>query len=200
MSKLSMAIFCVALSLISAAANAQSTLRVRGTISAIDGSILSVKSREGKDLKLLMTEGTTVSYPRAIKLSDIKPGDYIGTAATPDSEGRLVAREVHLFAEASRGVGEGHYAWDAEPGSTMTNANLTKMVKSNNGQELTLEYPGGARQVLIPEGIPVVTAVPADRSLLQPGTYVFVVAQVAADGSMTAARIQAAKDGVRPPQ
>lgn len=200
MSKLSIAIFCGALSLVSAVANAQSTMRVRGTISAFDGKVLSVKSREGKDLKLQMTDGTTVSYPKAIKLSDIKPGDYIGTTATPDSEGRLVAREVHLFPEASRGVGEGHTPWDAEPGSTMTNANLAKMVKSNNGQELTLEYKGGARNVLIPEGIPVVTVVPADRSLLQPGTYVFVVVQVAADGALTAARIQAAKDGIKPPQ
>jgi len=200
MNKLSISFLCAALFLVSAVANAQSTMRVRGSISAYDGKVLSVKSREGKDLKLQMTEGTTVSYPKAIKLSDIKPGDYIGTAATPDSEGRLVAREVHLFPETSRGVGEGHYPWDAEPGSTMTNASLAKMVKSNNGQELTLEYKGGARTVLIPEGIPVVTAVPADRSLLQPGTYVFVVVQVAADGSMTAARIQAAKDGVKPPQ
>jgi hypothetical protein len=200
MNRLSTAIFCGALSLASALANAQDTLRVRGIISAFDGTVLSVKSREGKDLKLQVTEATTVSYPKAIKLSDIKPGDYIGTAATPDSEGRLVAREVHLFPETSRGVGEGHYPWDAEPSSTMTNANLAKMVKSNDGQELTLEYKGGARKVLIPEGIPVVTAVPADRSLLQPGTYVFAIAQVAPDGSMTATRIQAAKDGVKPPQ
>ena len=139
---------CGALSLVSAAANAQDTLRVRGTISAFDGTVLSVKSREGKDLKLQVTEGTTASYPKTIKLSDIKPGDYIGTAATPDSEGGLVAREVHLFPETSRGVGEGHYPWDSEPGSTMTNANLAKMVKSNNGQELTLEYKGDRKSVV----------------------------------------------------
>lgn len=51
-----------------------------------------------------MTDSTTVSYPKAVQLSEIKPGDYIGTTATPDSEGRLVAREIHLFAETARVV------------------------------------------------------------------------------------------------
>lgn len=199
MNRFSIALLCGVLSLASSMANAQNTLRVRGTISGFDGTVLSVKSREGENLQLQLTDSTTVSYPKAVALSEIKPGDYIGTTATPDSEGRLVAREIHLFAESARGTGEGHFSWDMEPRSTMTNANLAKKVKAANGQELTLEYKGGTQKILVPDGIPVVTAVPADRSLLQPGVYVFISARVAADGSMTAARIQASKDGIRPP-
>lgn len=199
MNRLSIAFLCGVLVLASSMASAQNTLRVRGTISDFDGTVLSVKSREGENLKLQLTESTTVSYPKAVKLSEIKPGDYIGTTATPDSEGRLVAREVHLFAETARGSGEGHFSWDMEPRSTMTNANLTKMVTAANGQELTLEYKGGTQKILVPEGVPVVTAVPGDRSLLQPGVYVFISVRVAADGSMTATRIQASKDGIKPP-
>lgn len=199
MNRLSIAFLCGVLVLASSMASAQNTLRVRGTISDFDGTVLSVKSREGENLKLQLTESTTVSYPKAVKLSEIKPGDYIGTTATPDSEGRLVAREVHLFAETARGSGEGHFSWDMEPRSTMTNANLTKMVTAANGQELTLEYKDGTQKILVPEGVPVVTAVPGDRSLLQPGVYVFISVRVAADGSMTATRIQASKDGIKPP-
>lgn len=199
MNRLSIAFLCGVLVLASSMASAQNTLRVRGTISDFDGTVLSVKSREGENLKLQLTESTTVSYPKAVKLSEIKPGDYIGTTATPDSEGRLVAREVHLFAETARGSGEGHFSWDMEPRSTMTNANLTKMVTAANGQELTLEYKGGTQKILVPEGVPVVTAVPGDRSLLQPGVYVFISVRVAVDGSMTATRIQASKDGIKPP-
>lgn len=199
MNRLSIAFLCGVLVLASSMASAQNTLRVRGTISDFDGTVLSVKSREGENLKLQLTESTTVSYPKAVKLSEIKPGDYIGTTATPDSEGRLVAREVHLFAETARGSGEGHFSWDMEPRSTMTNANLTKMVTAANGQELTLEYKDGTQKILVPEGVPVVTAVPGDRSLLQPGVYVFISVRVAADGSMTATRIQASKDEIKPP-
>jgi hypothetical protein len=199
MKNFSMAVLCAAFALLSTSTHAQTMTRVRGTITAFDGNVLSVKSREGKDLKLQMTDKTAVSYPKAIKLSDIKPGDYVGTAATPDASGQLVAREVHLFPEDARGTAEGHFAWDTGPGSTMTNANLAKMVKSTGGQELTLDYKGGSKAVLVPEGIPIVTTAPGDRSLLQPGARVFISAEVGADGAMTAARIQATKDGVDPP-
>ena len=173
---------------------------MRGTISAVDSQVLSVKARDGKEFKLALNDATTVAYPVAIKLSDIQPGDYVGTAAMPGTDGKLVAREVHLFAPAARGTAEGSFPWDSEPGSSMTNANLAKMVKGSSGDELTLEYKGGAKTVLVPPGTPIVRTVPGDRSLLRPGVYVFAVAQVAADGSMTAARIQAEKDGVKPPQ
>ena len=44
----------------SVAAQAQTNLRVRGTITAFDGSVLSVKTREGKDLRLNLGEKTVV--------------------------------------------------------------------------------------------------------------------------------------------
>ncbi len=200
MKRFCIGILCAGLALLATAASAQSMTRVRGTITAFDGNALVVKSGDGKDLKLQLTDKTTVSYPKAIKLTDIKPGDYVGTAAMPDASGQLVAREVHLFPEAARGTSEGHFAWDSGPGSTMTNANLAKMVRATGGQELTLDYKGGSKTVLVPEGIPIVTAVPGDRSLLRPGAKVFISAELGADGSMTAARIQASKDGVDPPQ
>ena len=37
-------------------------------------------------------------------------------------------------------------------------------------------------------------------SLLKPGAAVFIVAQKQADGALTAARVTAEKDGVKPPQ
>lgn len=54
------------------------------------------------------------------------------TATGPKS--RLRAVEVHLFPESMRGVGEGHYDWDLEPGSSMTNGNIDGEVASANGR------------------------------------------------------------------
>jgi hypothetical protein len=82
----------------------------------------------------------------------------------------------------------------------MTNARVTAVVQATSGRELTLSYKDGSQKIHVPEGAPVVTAGPADRSALKPGEYVFFSAEYAADGKMTAAgRIQVSKDGVRPP-
>ena len=178
-------------------AGAQTNVRVRGTVTGLEGDTLLVKSREGKDLRLRLADNLTVAGAKAIMLADLKPGDYVGTTTTRDSEGRLVAREVHTIA---RTVPEGHGPWDLEPNSSMTNANIARTVKAAKGHELTLEYKGGSQTVLVPDGVPIVTTVPADRSLLVPGAYVFIAAQAAPDGALTALRIQASKDGVRPPQ
>jgi hypothetical protein len=82
----------------------------------------------------------------------------------------------------------------------MTNAMVSSMVQANNGRELTLTYKGGSQQVVVPESVPIVMAVDTDRSVLKPGEYAFIAANVGADGKMTASRVQVSKDGVKPPQ
>ena len=57
-----------------AAAQAQTSVRVRGTITALDGNVLSVKSREGRDLKITLADNVAVSVAKAIRFEDIKPG------------------------------------------------------------------------------------------------------------------------------
>jgi hypothetical protein len=65
---------------------------------------------------------------------------------------------------------------------------------------MTLEYKDGSQKIVVPEGVPMATTVPGDRSLLVPGAYVFMVAPVAPDGKISASSIQVSKDGVKPPQ
>ena len=182
-------------------AQAATPMRIRGTITALEGNLLSVKSRDGKDLKINLADNLTVSGTKAITMADIKPGDYVGSTTMKRPDGALVALEVHLFPAALRGVvPEGHMPWDLEPGSMMTNATLVAAVQAAGGREITLQYKDGSQKILVPEGTPMATSVPGDRSLLVPGAYVFMVAQVAPDGKISAARIQASKDGVKPPQ
>lgn len=181
-------------------AEAQTNVRVRGTITAFDGQVLSVKSREGQNLQLRLAEKTTVSYMKALKISDIKVGDGVGTAALPGSDGSLVALEIHKFAP-ERGVpNQGHRKWDLEPGSTMTNGRVSTVVQSARGRELTLTYKDGSKKVVVPENAPIVTAMRGDRSLLKTGEYVLVAARKDESGALTALRIQVSKDGVKPPQ
>ena len=184
------------LALASTAADAQKPMRVRGTITAIDGNVLSVKARDGKDLKVHVTDDVGVTVAKAIKFEDIKQGDYVGSAAMKRPDGTLVALEVHYLPPQAA---PGHTAWDLEPGSTMTNANVEAIVATPGKRELTLKYKDGMQKILVPDGVPIVRAVPGNRADLKPGEYIWAGAQAAPDGKITAPRIQVSKDGVKPP-
>jgi len=186
--------------LMSALALAQNSVRVRGAITGFDGHVLAVKTREGNDLKVNISDDTAVNSIFAQQMSDIKQGRFVGvTAIRKSPQSSLYALEVHIFPETSRGMGEGHRDWDLEPGSTMTNANIDAIVEGNDGKELTLSYKDGKQKIIVPPGTPVVTFMPGDKSLLKAGAQVFFVAQPAADGTLTAQRIQVGKDGMKPP-
>jgi len=199
MKKFTMFVFAALMTLLSVTAGAQSTLRIRGTIAGLDGNVLSVTSRDGKTLKIHLADNFTVSAAKAVALADIKPGDFVGPASRMGADGKLVAISLQLFPAALRGVvPEGHGPWDLEPGSMMTNATVATMVQASGGDELTLQYKGGSQKILVPDGVPIFTTVPGDRSLLVPGAYVFTTARSGADGTLSSARVAVSKDGVRP--
>ncbi len=189
MSSFRIAVLFGALAFASVAADAQTSGRVRGTITTIDGSMLSVKSREGQDLKIELAPNATFAYMKALKLSDVAPGTPLGTSAVEGPDGKIIARELHLFAKDRPIPNEGHRPWDLEPGSTMTNAMVTAMVQARNGHELTLKYKNGAQQVVVPDNIPIVMAVDGDRSLLVAGQYAVIAVTTDAGGKV-----------VKPPQ
>ena len=190
----------VLLALVAASAWAQTPARIRGTITSVDGSVLTVKSREGKDLRIEIAPNATYSYMKRLSLDDVKPGTALGTSAVTGPDGKIVALELHLFAAGRPVPNEGHRPWDLQPNSTMTNGTVSAMVVAGNGRELTLAYKDGTQRVVVPADIPIVTSQAGDRSLLVVGEYAFIAATVAADGKMTAQRLQVSKDGVRPPQ
>ena len=183
--------------LAAAAALAQSPIRVRGTITALDGNVMSVKSRDGRDLRLVLPADVAVSVAKAIKFEDIKQGDYVGATTQPGPDGAAVAVEVHYLAPTTP---PGQLQWDLVPGSTMTNANVDSVVVGTGKRELTLKFKDGTQKIIVPDGVPLVRAVPGARSDLIPGEYIFAVAQVTTDGTMNAPRVQVSKDGVKPPQ
>jgi hypothetical protein len=193
-----MTLLACAFAVAATAADAQQKpMRIRGTIAEVGGDVLKLKSRDGKELQLRLTDKTAVAAARAIKLADLKKGDYVGATTLKNPDGVLVAQEVHRI---PRTVKEGHGPWDLMPNSMMTNANVATVTKAADGEELVLEYSGGSQKILVRPGTPVVETTPADRSLLKPGEYVFVAAESGGDGKITALRIQVSHGGVKPPQ
>jgi hypothetical protein len=99
-----------------------------------------------------------------------------------------------------RGRGEGHYPWDLQPKSTMTNANVEHVVTGVNDRTLTLKYKDGEKTIVVPPDAPVVTFVPGDKGELKPGTKIFILAaKKLPDGTLQAARVNYGKDGLTPP-
>ena len=104
-----------------------------------------------------------------------------------------------MFPEAMRGRGEGHYGWDLEPGSMMTNGTVKGAVSAASGRELSIGYKDAANTIYVPPEAPVVTFAPAERADLKPGATVFLAATKTAEGKLTADRVTVSKDGVAPP-
>lgn len=188
---------CSASALVFAQATAP-TVRLRGTIEKVEVGSITLKERNGEMVQLVMSDATPVSEIVPIALADIQPGSYIGTAAMPQADGSQVALEVLVFPEAARGMGEGHFPWDLQPQSTMTNATVADLVTAGDGRTLTLKYKDGEKKLLVPANVPVVTFKPGDKTLLVPGAMVLVNAQVV-DGKPTAQRILAGRNGFAPP-
>lgn len=179
--------------------------RLRAQIDSVEGQTLRLTTREGEKIRVSLSPSATVTALVPASLDAIKPNSYIGTAAMPQPDGTLIALEVHIFTEQQRGAGEGHRPWDgggAGANNTMTNATVSTVVAAKNdarGRMLTLTYPGGDKQVLVPDSVPVVAFAPGDRSLVKPGNHVLMQATKTADGNYSADRITVGRDGLIPP-
>jgi hypothetical protein len=173
--------------------------RIRGEIVAIEGLRLDVRERSGAELAIELDPNYAVTAIVRLDISAIKPGSYVGTASMPQADGTQRSLEVLVFPESGRGSGEGHYPWDLQPGSMMTNATVAAIVDVDHGLRMTLTYKDGEKVVIVPADVPIVTFGPGDRAMLKPGAHVIISATRRPDGSLTAARISVGKDGLVPP-
>ena len=173
LSKLALILAALALS-----AAAQAPTRVRGNVSTFDGKLLSVNN-----VQILVGEKTEIVFAQPMKLSDIKPGDFLALTSTKGADGSLTAYEVRRFPKP---LSPGHRPFDGREDQTMTNATVGAMVQSANGRELTMTYDGGAQKIVVPESASVSMLVPGQRSHLVPGAPV----NLTMDASRVALRIQ----------
>lgn len=201
--------------------------RIRGTIETVTPSDITVETAAG-EVKLAVTDATEYASVVKSSLSNITKGSYIGTA-TKGSGNFLVALEVVVFPPSMRGTGEGHYAWDALPDTTlagstpvassMTNGTVEtdqpmaspNQVKTSmtNGDIQSTSDDGGAKRI-------TVTYNGGRQSILVPPTAPVVTFKPAgrdvvvpgahvfirtseSSGKVTASFIAVGKDGLVPP-
>jgi len=192
-------VFAAALTATSALAQTPQ-VRVRGAIESVNGQMLTVKSRDGADVKIKLADNAPVRSVAKASLDDIKPGSFVGITAMPQPDGTQKAVEIHIFPEAMRGTGEGHRPWDLMPNSTMTNATVDSQVAMSDGQKLVLKYKDGDKTFAVPSNVVVVSFAPGAMSDLKPGAIIFVGgATKEPDGTLDAPNITVGRNGVNPP-
>jgi hypothetical protein len=176
------------------------TVRVRGTVQSVDGSMLTVKSRDGADLKIKLADNPVIRTVTGKTVADVKQGLFVGITAMPQPDGTQKAVEIHIFPEAARGTGEGHRPWDLMPGSTMTNANVDSEVAISDGKKLVLKYKDGDKTFIVPDNVKVVMFAPGTAADVKPGAKIFIVAaKKLADGTLEAPGATVSSGGVDPP-
>ena len=172
-------------------------IRVRGTIERVEGPVYVIKARDGAELKLTIADKPQIAALVNATLADIK-GSFVGVTSMPQPDGGLSALEVHVFPEAMRGTGEGHYPWDLRPQSTMTNANVEQVGATVDGRTLTLKYKDGQKKIFVPADTPIVIYEVGDRTDLKPGAPVFIVAVKQPDGTLEGRAWRVGRNGAAP--
>ncbi len=182
-----------------ATVQAQQTARIRGTVTALSAGTVDIATRDGEKVTAALAPNFSVASVGLGKITDIKPDSYIGTAAVPQPDGTLKALEIHVFDPSMRGAGEGNRPWDAPgPTNSMTNGTVGS-VTGTTGRTLHVTYKGGAKDVLVPPDVPIVTMAPGSRDLLVVGAKVVAFGSKAADGKVTIERFSVGTNGIAPP-
>jgi outer membrane lipoprotein SlyB len=175
-------------------------VRIRGSIESVDGAMLTVKTRDGDERKVHLSDNVAVTGIARITLADIKPGSYIGVTGQPQPDGTQKAIAIHIFPEAMRGTGEGFRPWDLRPNSTMTNATVDQKVEATDGQTLTVKYKDGEKKVTVTPETPIVTFVPGNKAELKAGAKIIIMgAAKNDDGTFETSRVNVGLDGLTPP-
>ena len=187
------------LALSATAASAQGPAIVRGTVTAMTDTMLTVATPKGAT-PVMLSPKWTVAVMKTVSVDAIKPGSFIGTSEMPSKDGTTgTSLEVHVFPPGVK-MGEGHYGWDLQPGSMMTNGTTTTVVGGKAGsRELDVAYGTSTRHITVPPNVPVVQIAPGTRDLVKVGTPVFMIVGKGADGMLTTGSISVGENGAKPP-
>jgi len=174
-------------------------VRVRGTIEKLDGNTLTVKSRDGGELKLTLKDNAAIRGVVKAKLEDVKAATNVAITSRPRADGTLEAVELPFNSF--------HGDWDLTPGTPtfMTNGAMQQSVAAVDGQVLTVEYKippdkTDIKKILVTPKTIIATTVAGSKADLVTGKKVFVAgAPKLPDGSLDVGAIQVEKE-IAPPQ
>jgi Domain of unknown function (DUF5666) len=177
----------------------QQTQRIAGTIEGVDGPAIIVKTRQGNEVKVTLTDSVAVFGVVKKSVSDITAGSYVGVGGIPQPDGSQLAVRISILAESQRGLNEGLRPWDGAPQGTMVNATVETTVVNVDGQILMLKYKDGEKKIIVTPTTQITANVRGDKSELTPGASILITqAMRKPDGTFEASRVNVGRDGVVP--
>lgn len=182
---------------------------IRGLITSAEGSAIVVKTRDGRSLRLGISNATTVFGVSRGSFGDVTFGTYVGSVSeqlgddiySPIRRDSLSwlhkGYELRIFDEQLRGLAVGFMKWDLTHGSVMTHG----WVDDIEERVLSIKYgPTDEEEtdVEVSRDTPVHKLSLGDKSLLRSGARVFAGALKGPDGGYAAVFIFVGKDGAVP--
>jgi hypothetical protein len=181
-------------------AHAQSVPRIKASVVAFDGAVITVRPEGERDtMKIAIRPATRILKEEAASLAAIPEGGFIGATLAKSAIGAFSAQEVHVFPEGLRGSGEGLYP--ATPGSSfyVLNGSVTAATPttisvkfrgaSGAGANCAGRAPPDTSQgcqgnatFAVAAGTPVIALSLADKSLIKPGAVLALSVMAGPDG------------------
>ena len=175
----------MALAATPALAQGNNPINLLGTVEKIDATSISVQSDQGGAVETFrLAPNLLVVETRTATLADIRPNDFVASAAMRGTDGKLHSTELRIFPDAMRGLGEGQRPMNDARNQTMTNATVTGAAVVNGSNNLKVTFAGGESELVVDPGVPVTRFDAADRNLVKSGVQVRVQGTNNADGAM----------------
>jgi len=182
---------------------------IRGLLTSVDASAIVLKTRDGRSLRLGLSNKTTVFSLARASFAEVTFGTYVGSVSeqlgddiySPIRRDSLSwlhkGYELRIFDEQLRGLAVGFTKWDLTRGSVMTHGWVDDM----EDRVLSIKYGPTEEEetdVEVRRDTPIHKMSLGDKSLLTPGARVFAGAQRGPDGSYAAVFIFVGTDGTVP--
>jgi hypothetical protein len=124
--------------------------RVGGTVTAVSGANLTIKTEDGMTYQVVTTDNTRVMRGRgvSIKVSDLKPGDGVMAMGNLDAPNKTLhaAMVMAIDAEQMKKIEEQHKQELANLGKTLIAGRVTAIDMDN--ATMTVERPDGISQTI----------------------------------------------------
>ncbi len=180
---------------------------IRGRVALVEASLFTVKTSEGRTLSIGLHQSTTVIGLSKASFAEVDFGVYVGAVAVKLEEYSPIVRdsavwlhkgfELRIIDDKLRGIALGHKKWDLTPDSIISHG----WVDDLEIRVLSIKWGPtdyDETDVEIPRDVPIQKMSLGDKSLIQPGSSVFVGAQKGPDGKYVALFVLVGKDGIVP--
>lgn len=160
--------------------------RIQGTIVSATATSVTVTTPSGNRTARFDPHVRIFVRSKA-SIDQVTDNSFIGTTVIPQPDGSYTSTEVHVFAPALRGTGEGFTKMNA--GGTRMMANATVHVPVNmmanstvhavstdaGGKTISMTFPSGQKTIHIPANVPVTYLAPGSKEVLTKGTSVLLI-------------------------